>query len=134
MTKMVSPNGGIIFSIIFFKFPNLYAVSLNLNNLSHLEIYKVKPFFKSFSKLFSNHLEWSKMTKMISPNGGLVAKYLQSKTTSPESSLVRLICFRIFFKGLAAQWFIWGNLVWIWGTDVIFFFLFFIIYLFGCVY
>ena len=63
-----------LFSIIFFNFPNPYTISLNLNHLYHLNICKVKPFFKlffkPFSKLFSNHLEWSKMTKMISLNGG----------------------------------------------------------------
>ena len=61
-----------LFSTIFFNFPNPYTISLNLNHLYHLEICKVKPFFKSFfkpfSKPFSNHLEWSKMTKMVFPN------------------------------------------------------------------
>ena len=61
-----------LFSTIFFNFPNPYTISLNLNHLYHLEICKVKPFsklfFKPFSKPFSNHLEWSKMTKMVFPN------------------------------------------------------------------
>ena len=47
------------FSIIFFNFPNSYTISLNLNHLYHLKICKVKPFSKSFFKLFSksNHLK-----------------------------------------------------------------------------
>ena len=64
------------FLIIFFNFSNSYTISLNLNHLYHLEIHKVKPFsklfFKLFSKPFSNHLEWSKMTKIVSSNGGWV--------------------------------------------------------------
>ena len=58
------------FSTIFFNFPNPYTISLNLNHLYHLEIHKVKLFSKLFFKPFSNYLEWSKMVKMISPNGG----------------------------------------------------------------
>ena len=46
-----------IFSTIFFNFLNPYTISLNLNHLYHLEICKVKLFFKPFFKLFSNHLE-----------------------------------------------------------------------------
>ena len=58
----------ILFSTIFFNFLNPYTIFLNLNHLYHLKIYKVKPFFKLFSKLFSNYLKWSKIIRMISPN------------------------------------------------------------------
>ena len=40
------------FSTIFFNFPNPYTIPLNLNYLYHIEICKVKLFFKLFSKLF----------------------------------------------------------------------------------
>ena len=67
-----------LFSTIFFNFPNPYTISLNLNHLYHLKIWKVKPFsklfFKPFSKPFSNHLEWSKMVGIVSPNGGIVSQ------------------------------------------------------------
>ena len=41
-----------LFSIIFFNFSNLYTIFLNLNHLYHLEICKIKLFFKLFFKPF----------------------------------------------------------------------------------
>ena len=41
-------NSILIFLTIFFNFPNPYTISLNFNHLYHLEICKVKPFFKPF--------------------------------------------------------------------------------------
>ena len=43
------------FSTFFFNFPNPYTISLNFNNLYHLEIHKVKPFNIIFFQTIPNH-------------------------------------------------------------------------------
>ena len=90
-----------IFSTIFFNFPNPYAISLNLNHLYHLEICKVKLFFKPFFKPFSNHLNGQKWPKWffqthghIGPSNACFAERRQWMMYS----LSFHACFHFFFS------------------------------------
>ena len=70
-----NPTIHLIFFTHFFNFPNPYTISLNLNNLYHLEIHRVKPFyimflnyFQTIQNHFSNHLpfgiEWNAQNEL----------------------------------------------------------------------